>query len=111
MLLEYNQYNFEEYDFLRLLISTMVVQEYNVCFNNDQLEKQLYEFYDDERYECLLKKVSCHRADGEEGSRVVLNDSFAFAYAFRLLAPLVKGCDNYSIICLSTLSASALANS
>lgn len=103
----YNEYNLQEYDFLKLLVSTMIVQGHNVCFDNDDLEKNLYKFYDNEKYKLLFNNISCCVFDNEDENRVLLSDSFELAYAVGMLTALSKRGSVYSVINISTEEATS----
>ena len=107
MIKNYNNYNIEEYDFLKMLISTMVVLGHSISFCNDELEKQLYSFKDKEKYSCMFRNISYQNFDNEEENRVCLSNSFELAYAVGMLTALNKKGSVYSIINISTEEATS----
>lgn len=73
---------FTDYDFLRLLASSMVLQGQNPVIENHKLEHDLYMFYDKPEYHHLFEDV-CKREDAiGENSYVDLNEAFQSGYVF-----------------------------
>lgn len=101
MLQNYNDFNLQEYDFLKLLVSTMIVQGHSVSFNNADLEKLLYKFYYNEKYGNLFRNISCQVFDIEDENKVILTDSLELAYAVGMLTGLNSRGSVYSVINIS----------
>lgn len=72
-----------EYDFLRLLSSTMVMQKQGVIINKYDLMQKLCYFYDNPSF-CFLFEDICKRENIDD-SYVDLNNAFESAYTFGLL--------------------------
>ena len=53
MIKENVKVNMTEYEFLRLLVSTMMIQERTPIFENQQLQKELYEYYNHPDFQFL----------------------------------------------------------
>lgn len=101
MIQNYNKYNLQEYDFLKLLVSTMIVQGHKVCFENADLEKILYKFYNNKEYKLLFNSIACYICDNEDENRVLLSNSFGLAYAVGMLTALNRRGSVYSVINIS----------
>ncbi|MBQ4262910.1 MAG: hypothetical protein IJB83_01530 [Bacilli bacterium] len=72
-----------EYDFLRLLSSTMVMQKQGVIINKYDLMQKLCYFYDNPNFHFLFEDV-CKR-ENIDSNYLDLNSAFQTAYAFGLL--------------------------
>ena len=84
-----------DYDFLRLLTSTIVSQYKVPIFENQQLQKDLYDFYNNPDFTFLFEDVC------KKSNYVDLGDAFQSAYAWGLLS-IIQNSDNLkSIIHLS----------
>lgn len=80
-----------DYDFLRLLVSSMVLHGQNPIIENHKLEQSLYMFYDRTEYHDLFEDV-CKREDTVgKNSYVDLNEAFQSGYAFGLLLQIHDG--------------------
>ena len=77
-----------EYNFLKLLSSTMITQKQEVIINKYDLEKKLYYFYDNPDFNFLFEDV-CKR-ENIDNNYVDLNVAFQIAYTFGLLI-LIQG--------------------
>lgn len=88
------------FNFLRLLVSTMVVQDFNRIFDNYELERQLFEFYNEDEYHFLFESISTD-VSKINNERIILDDAFQFAYAFSILTYISDGRSIRSAINLS----------
>ena len=77
-----------EYDFLRLLSSTMIMQKQNIIIRKYDLEKKLYDFYDNPDFQLLFEDIC--RKKSIDNNYVDLNTAFQSAITFGLLI-LIKG--------------------
>ena len=88
-----------EYNFLRLLSSTMIIQKQGVIINKYDLEKNLYYFYDNPYFNFLFEDV-CKR-NNIDNNYVDLNVAFQTAYTFGLLILIQDSGDVRAIINLT----------
>ena len=88
-----------EYNFLRLLSSTMIIQKQGVIINKYDLEKKLYYFYDNPYFNFLFEDV-CKR-ENIDNNYVDLNVAFQTAYTFCLLILIQDSGDVRAIINLT----------
>lgn len=88
-----------EYDFLRLLSSTMVIQKQGVIINKYDLMQQLYYFFDNPDFNFLFEDV-CKR-ESIDNNYVDLNIAFQTAYVFGLLILIQDSGDVRAIINLT----------
>ena len=88
-----------EYNFLRLLSSTMIIQKQGVIINKYDLEKNLYYFYDNPYFNFLFEDV-CKR-ENIDNNYVDLNVAFQTAYTFCLLILIQDSGDVRAIINLT----------
>ena len=88
-----------EYNFLRLLSSTMIIQKQGVIINKYDLEKNLYYFYDNPYFNFLFEDV-CKR-ENIDNNYVDLNVAFQTAYTFGLLILIQDSGDVRAIIDLT----------
>ncbi len=88
-----------EYNFLRLLSSTMIIQKQGVIINKYDLEKNLYYFYDNPYFNFLFEDV-CKR-ENIDNNYVDLNVAFQTAYTFGLLILIQDSGDVRAIINLT----------
>lgn len=112
MKIECTKPNISEYGFLRLYSAVIVSQGKSPIFENHELEKDLYKYYDKEEYNFLFEDIA-KREDKifKDSSYVNLNASFQQGYALGLLLPL-QGTNNLkSIINLSKNNASEMLSS
>lgn len=101
---QYSKPSITDYDFLRLLTSTIILHDENPIFENQQLQKDLYKFYDNPNYNFLFEDVS--KKESIEGNNyVVLGDAFQFElYQVAAMDELVtqlyeqKNIDNHPIL-------------
>ncbi|MDD6224421.1 MAG: hypothetical protein PUB18_05435 [bacterium] len=102
--------NISDYGFLRLWVSTMVLQGQSLIFENHQLEKDLYQFYDNSQYYFLFEDI-VKKEDKilMENSYVDLSIAFNTAYTFGLLSALQGSGRLRSIINLSEENAEYIA--
>lgn len=87
-----------EYDFLRLLSSTMIIQKQNIIIKKYDLEKKLYYFYDNPDFHFLFEDVC--KKESIDNYYVDLNIAFQSAYTFGLLV-LIQDSGDKSIINLT----------
>lgn len=99
MNIECKRPNISEYDFLRLLVSTMIIQKQSTIIENHKLEKDLYDFYSNPDFHFLFEDVC--KKDSIDNKYVDLNVAFQTAYAFGLLTMIKDSSDIRSIINLS----------
>ena len=88
-----------EYNFLRLLSSTMVIQKQVVIINKYDLMQKLYCFYDNPNFHFLFEDV-CKR-ENIDSNYLDLNSAFQTAYAFGLLILIQDSGDVRAIINLT----------
>ena len=88
-----------EYNFLRLLSSTMVIQKQEVIINKYDLMQKLYCFYDNPNFHFLFEDV-CKR-ENIDNNYVDLNVAFQTAYTFGLLILIQDSGDVRAIINLT----------
>jgi len=88
-----------EYNFLRLLSSTMIIQKQGVIINKYDLEKNIYYFYDNPYFNFLFEDV-CKR-ENIDNNYVDLNVAFQTAYTFGLLILIQDSGDVRAIINLT----------
>ena len=94
---QYSKPSITDYDFLRLLTSTIILHDENPIFENQQLQKDLYKFYDNPNYNFLFEDVS--KKESIEGNNyVVLGDAFQLAYAWGLLSMIQDSSNLKSVI-------------
>lgn len=103
-----------EYGFIRLYSATVILQGKNPIFENHELEKDLYKYYDKEEYNFLFEDI-VKREDKifKDSSYLALNAAIGQGYALGLLLPLpLQGSHNLnSIINLSRENASEILSS
>ena len=101
-----------EYGFIRLYCATVISQGKNPIFENHKLEKDLYKYYDKEKYNFLFEDI-VKREDKifKDSSYLDLNAGLGQGYALGLLLPL-QGCHNLkSFINLSKENANEILSS
>lgn len=91
-----------EYGFLRLYSATIISQGKNPIFENHELEKDLYKYYDKDEYKLLFEDI-VKREDKifKDSSYLDLNAGLGQGYALGLLFPLPGSVNLKSIINLS----------
>lgn len=103
-----------EYGFIRLYSATVILQGKNPIFENHELEKDLYKYYDKEEYNFLFEDI-VKREDKifKDSSYLALNAAIGQGYALGLLLPLpLQSSHNLnSIINLSRENASEILSS
>ena len=92
--------NITGYEFLRLLVSTMMIQERTPIFENQQLQKELYAYYNHPDFQFLFEDI-CKKESIENNNYVDLGNAFQVAYALGLLSMLQDSCNLKSVINLS----------
>lgn len=100
MIKENVKVNMTEYEFLRLLVSTMMIQEKSPIFENQQLQKELYEYYNHPDFQFLFEDI-CKKESIENNNYVDLGNAFQVAYALGLLSMLQDSGNLKSVINLS----------
>ena len=101
-----------EYGFVRLYSATIISQGKNPIFENHELEKDLFKYYDKEEYNFLFEDI-VKREDKifKDSSYLDLNSGLGQGYALGLLLPL-QGCHNLkSFINLSKENANEILSS
>lgn len=88
-----------EYNFLKLLSSTMITQKQEVIISKYDLEKKLYYFYDNPDVNFLFEDVC--KIENIDNNYVDLNDAFQTAYTFGLLILIQDSGDVRAIINLT----------
>ena len=81
MLKESAKKSITSFDFLNLLSSTIVLQEKTPIFENQQLQKDLYDFYDNPEFHFLFEDV-CKKESIEGNNYIDLDNAFQLAYAW-----------------------------
>ena len=101
-----------EYGFIRLYSATVILQGKNPIFENHELEKDLYKYYDKEEYNFLFEDI-VKREDKifKDSSYLDLNTAIGQGYALGLLLPLHGSHNLKSIINLSRENASEILSS
>ncbi|MEG1009822.1 MAG: hypothetical protein RSF67_08455 [Clostridia bacterium] len=91
-----------DYSFLRLLTSSIILNNENPIIENHQLEKDLYPFYSRPEYNTLFEDI-CKKEDiTNDNSYIDLSCAFQTAYAFGLILQIhdvysqLKSLINYS---------------
>ena len=77
------QPNMTDYDFLKLLIANMVIQDYHKFIAKEELEKKLYRYSKDLKYMPLFKNITGY--EGIDYNFIDLDRAFKKAYASGLL--------------------------
>lgn len=85
-----------EYNFLRLLFSTMIIQKQDVIIKKYDLEKNLYDFYDNPDFHSLFYDIC--KKEGIDNNYVDLNIAFQSAITFGLLVLIQDSEDTRFII-------------
>ena len=101
-----------EYGFIRLYSATVISQRKNPIFENHELEKNLYKYYDKEEYDFLFEDI-VKREDKifKDSSYLDLNAAIGQGYALGLLLPLQRSKNLKSIINLSRENANEILSS
>ena len=100
MLKESVKKNITAFAFLNLLSSTIILQGKTPIFENQQLQKDLYDFYDNPDFNFLFEDI-CKIESIEGNNYIDLGDAFQLGYAWGLLS-MIQGSGNLkSVINLS----------
>lgn len=101
-----------EYGFIRLYSATVILQGKNPIFENHELEKDLFKYYDKEEYNFFFEDI-VKREDKifKDSSYLDLNAGLGQGYALGLLLPLQGSKNLKSIINLSRENASEILSS
>ena len=101
-----------EYGFIRLYSATVILQGKNPIFENHELEKDLFKYYDKEEYNFFFEDI-VKREDKifKDSSYLDLNAGLGQGYALGLLLPLQESKNLKSIINLSRENASEILSS
>ena len=110
--IECSKPDISEYGFIRLYSATVILQGKNPIFENHELEKDLYKYYDKEEYNFLFEDI-VKREDKifKDSSYLNLNIAIGQGYALGLLLPLQCSHNLKSIINLSRENASEILSS
>ena len=100
MLKESVKKSISNYGFLNLLSSIIVLQEKTPIFENKQLQKDLYDFYDNPEFYFLFEDV-CKKESIEGNNYVDLEYAFQLAYAWGLLSMIQNSGNLKSVINIS----------
>ena len=101
-----------EYGFIRLYSATVILQGKNPIFENHELEKDLYKYYDKEEYIFLFEDiVKSEDKIFKDSSYLDLNAAIGQGYSLGLLLPLQGSKNLKSIINLSRENASEILSS
>ncbi len=92
--------NISDYAFLNLLSSIIVLQKKPIIFENQQLQKHLYNFYDNPDFNFLFEDI-CKIESIDGNNYVNLMDAFQLAYALVLLSMIQDNSNLKSVINLS----------
>ena len=99
MRIESSKPSISEYNFFRLLISTLIIRKDVVIIKKYELEEDLYQLYNNPDFHFLFEDVC--KKEGVDNSYVDLNVAFETAYAFGLLVLIQDAGDIRSIVNLS----------
>ena len=104
--------NISEYGFIRLYSAIVILQGKNPIFENHELEKDLFKYYDKEEYNFFFEDI-VKREDKifKDNSYLDLNAAIGQGYALGLLLPLQGSKNLKSIINLSRENASEILSS
>lgn len=99
MIKENAKVEFSAYTFLNLYCAIIIRQGKESIINNHDLEKKLFNYYDDLKLECLFEDI-CKREDSIDlkESYLDLSEAFQLAYALGVLVELKDSLSLKSII-------------
>ena len=100
MLKESAKKSITDFSFLNLLSSTIVLQGKTPIFENNQLQKDLYNFYDNPNFNFLFEDI-CKKESIEGNNYIDLENAFQLAYAWGLLSMIQDNGNLKSVINLS----------
>lgn len=100
MRIESSKPNISDYGFLRLFTSTIILHGEVPIFENKQLQKDLYGFYDNPDFHFLFEDI-CKKESIEENNYVDLGNALQLAYAWGLLSMIQDSSNLKSVINLS----------
>ena len=100
MLKESAKKSITNFGFLNLLSSIIVLQEKTPIFENQQLQKDLYDFYDNPEFYFLFEDV-CKKENIEGNNYVDMENAFQLAYALGLLSMIQNSGNLKSVINIS----------
>ena len=89
-----------DYGFLRLFTSTIILNGEVPIFENKQLQKDLYGFYDNPDFNFLFEDI-CKKENIEGNNYVDLGNALQLAYAWGLLSMIQDSSNLKSVINLS----------
>ena len=92
--------NISDYGFLRLLTSTIILHGEVPIFENQRLQKDLYDFYDNPDFHFLFEDI-CKKESIEGNNYVDLGNAIQLAYAWGLLSMIQDSSNLRSVINLS----------
>ena len=96
MRIKHSKPKISEYNFLRLLFSTMIMQKQDVIIKKYDLEKKLYDLYDNPDFHSLFEDIC--KKEGIDNNHVDLNIAFQSALTFGLLVLIQDSGDTRFII-------------
>ena len=110
--IESSKPDISEYGFIRLYSATVILQGKNPIFENHELEKNLFKYYNKEEYNFFFEDI-VKREDKifKDSSYLDLNAGLGQGYALGLLLPLQGSKNLKSIINLSRENASEILSS
>ena len=108
MIKENSKPKISEYNFLRLLSSTLIIQRRDVIIKKYDLEKNLYGFYDNPDFHFLFEDVG--KKESADNNHVDLNNAFQSATTFGLLTPIQDGGDVRFIINMTEEEATKISS-
>ena len=100
MIIQSSKPSISDYGFLRLFTSTIVLHGKVPIFENHQLQKDLYGFYDNPELHFLFEDI-CKKESIEGNNYVDLGDALQLAYALGLLSMIQDSSNLRSVINLS----------
>ncbi len=100
MIKENGKIKFTNYDFLNLLVATVVLSGRVPILDNRELQDDLYEFVDDPKFSFLFEDI-WQDEKGSESNYIDLNNAFVNAYSIGTLSFVNNNGNVQSIINLS----------
>ena len=85
MIKENGKIKFTNYDFLNLLVATVVLSGRVPILDNRELQDDLYEFVDDPKFSFLFEDI-WQDEKGSESNYIDLNNAFVNAYSIGTLS-------------------------
>ena len=100
MIIQSSKPSISAYSFLRLFTATIILHGEVPIFENQQLQKDLYGFYDNPDFHFLFEDI-CKKESIEGNNYVDLGNAFQLAYAWGLLSMIQDSSNLRSVINLS----------